>query len=166
MVNANMRPAHPGAGREAGFALIWVMMLSTALALSTAALLEVAAQGWRKASENELLAIGAEFTRAFQRYEEATPPGASPYPRRLQDLVQDPRFAQPRRYLRQVYADPLTGKAEWGLLPSPDGGIQGVYSLARGKPLQAQSVPPNPAETYRDWRFGYRLPPAAEPQPG
>ncbi|WP_341674921.1 type II secretion system protein [Niveibacterium sp. SC-1] len=147
------------ANRESGFAILWVMMLATALALSSAALLQAAAQGWRKSAENELLAVGGEFTRAFQRYAEATPAGSSPYPRRLEDLVQDPRFTAPHRYLRQVYADPLTGKTDWGLLLSADGGIAGVHSLSGGKPLRRQSAPGTTNETYRDWHFGYQLPP-------
>jgi hypothetical protein len=65
-----------------------------------------------------------------------------------------------QRYLRRIYADPITGKSEWSLIPAPSGGIMGVYSTAAGKPIR--SVPGSvdqkasmKAISYRDWRFIY-----------
>lgn len=48
----------------------------------------------------------------------------------------------------------ISGKAEWGLISAPEGGISGVYSLAEGVPILSAAGP-----TYRHWRFEY-LPPA------
>lgn len=34
---------------------------------------------------------------------------------------------------RGIYADPFSGKAQWGLVAAPQGGIAGVYSLSAGR---------------------------------
>ena len=60
-------------------------------------------------------------------YANATPNGQVRVPRSLQDLLKDPRYPNPHRHLRKRYADPITGKDEWGTVPSLDGtGIIGV----------------------------------------
>ena len=64
--------------------------------------------------------------------------------------------------LRQVPADPLTGRAEWGLQRSPDGQILGVYSLAPGVPIKRTGFEPElgalaDAPSYQAWVFGARV---------
>jgi hypothetical protein len=67
-------------------------------------------------------------------YFQRSPGTAKRYPARLGDLLEDRRFLSRQRYLRRIYVDPMTGKAEWGLVQAPQGGVMGVYSLAEGKP--------------------------------
>jgi hypothetical protein len=55
----------------------------------------------------------------------------------------------------------MTGRAEWGEVRAPDGGIMGVYSLASDRPLQSGGFQRHEArftgaESYRDWTFVYR----------
>jgi hypothetical protein len=45
-------------------------------------------------------------------------PGA---PLHLEELLQDPRHPGIQRHLRKIYLDPVTGKAEWGLITGPGG---------------------------------------------
>jgi len=55
----------------------------------------------------------------------------------LEDLLKDPRYPNIRRHLRKIYVDPITGKAEWGVLKSPDdSGIIGVHSLSTAVPIK------------------------------
>jgi hypothetical protein len=91
---------------------------------------------------------------------------------RLEDLLQDERYPNVRRYLRRIYRDPMTGKNEWGLVKAPDGGIVGVHSLAEGRPLKSADFSEADAafvavETYAEWKF-VAVPPAAQtpPAPG
>ncbi len=65
-----------------------------------------------------------------------------------------------RRYLRKVYRDPMTGKAEWGLVMAPGGGVEGVYSLSTGRPMKRKGFDAvdgdfERAKTFADWRFLY-----------
>jgi len=90
----------------------------------------------QREKEQELLFVGAQFRRAIQQFYANTPAKARRYPLHLEELLQDPRHPGVRRYLRKIYRDPMTGKAEWGLLTGPAGEIFGVYSLSDDEPLK------------------------------
>jgi hypothetical protein len=79
-------------------------------------------------------------------------------PRQLEDLLVDRRAGGVRRHLRKIYADPLTGRLEWGLVKHPDGSIAGVFSLAPGTPIKqggfdAHRAAFESAKRYSDWTF-------------
>lgn len=91
----------------------------------------------KREKEEELLFIGDEFRRAIASFYSQTPAGQVPrYPRSLDELVQDSRFPTPVHHLRRIYRDPITGSTDWGLVKTPDGGIQGVHSLSPAMPLK------------------------------
>jgi hypothetical protein len=55
----------------------------------------------------------------------------------------------------------MTGKAQWGLIDAPEGGIMGVYSLSQAQPVKsggfaARDSDFTDAARYSDWRFTYR----------
>lgn len=141
-----------------------LLLLSVALISITAtAAVSLGATMARRDAERELLAIGAEFRQALRSYA-GVPGGALPSvsgrgPRSLDDLLKDPRAPGVRRHLRQLYADPLTGKPEWGLVLDAQGQITGMHSLAQGRPIQQAGFEPHlgafaGAESYRQWVFG------------
>ncbi|VVM36357.1 hypothetical protein PS687_00618 [Pseudomonas fluorescens] len=82
--------------------------------------------------ELELLARGNEIRRAIGLYYAH----GSTFPRSLEDLVLDRRQPTIKRYLRRVYTDPLTGNADWGVVPGPGETIMGVFSTAAGTPFK------------------------------
>jgi hypothetical protein len=93
-------------------------------------------------------------------YYAGTPAGKPRFPRALEDLVEDNRFPVPRRHLRRVYPDPLSGKADWALIDAPGGGIAGVHSRSEAKPLKIGNFAPpdvkfEGAERYSDWKFAF-----------
>ena len=60
--------------------------------------------------------------------------------------------------MRSAYPDPVTGKNEWGIVKSPDGGVMGVYSLSEAKPFKIanfrlQDRDFEKAAKYADWKF-------------
>ena len=61
----------------------------------------------------ELRFRGKAIATALGHYAEATPVGRAPLPKSLDELLADHRFPTPRRHLRQLYADPFTGKPDW-----------------------------------------------------
>jgi len=125
--------------REGGFTYLGLIILVTVIGLVGAATLKVDALLQRAAAEEELLEIGSAFGEALRTYAEATPKGQPPQPPSLQELLKDPRFPGVRRHLRKIFVDPLTGKAEWGIVwanPGDRRGVLAVYSLSQAKPLK------------------------------
>ncbi|HET7061882.1 MAG TPA: type II secretion system protein [Nitrosospira sp.] len=148
-----------GREREKGFTYIWMMFTVAAIGLTLAA----AGQSWRtqaqREKEKELIFAGDQLRRAIGSYYESSP-GAKRFPPSLEKLLLDDRFPFVKRHLRKVFADPLTGKFEWGLITQPGVGIMGVHSLSTGKPLKRANFHERytdfeKAETYKDWKFIY-----------
>ncbi|HEY0065139.1 MAG TPA: type II secretion system protein [Telluria sp.] len=126
----------PRAGQQ-GFTYLGLIILLAILGLVGAAGLKMGTLFERAAAEEELLEIGAQFSEALRSYAAATPAGQLKQPPTLQDLVRDPRFPNPRRHLRKIFVDPITGKAEWGIVYLGEKvGIVGVYSLSNRRPLK------------------------------
>jgi type II secretory pathway pseudopilin PulG len=145
--------------KQAGFTYLGMLILVAIISLVSATTIQVGAVLQRRDAEEELLEIGTEFRAALISYSAATPVGRAPRPASLQDLLKDPRFPTTRRHLRKIYADPLTGKEEWGILTAPDGsGVTGVYSLSDAKPIKIGNFE-SPYErfkgktSYRFWVF-------------
>jgi len=86
----------------------------------------------QREKEAELIWIGNQFREAIGLYCQRSSGSVKRYPEKLEDLLEDRRFLNRQRYLRKIYADPVSAKAEWGLVQAPEGGIAGVYSLADG----------------------------------
>jgi type II secretory pathway pseudopilin PulG len=125
--------------REGGFTYLGLIILVTVIGLVGAATLKVDALLRRAQAEKDLLETGAAFAEALRTYAEATPKGQPTQPPSLQELLKDPRFPGVRRHLRKVFVDPMTGKAEWGIVWANTGdrrGVVAVYSLSRAKPLK------------------------------
>ena len=106
--------------------------------------------------ELELLARGNEIRRAIGLYYAA----GNTFPKSLEDLVLDRRQPTIKRYLRRVYDDPLTGTADWGVVPGPGETIMGVFSNASGTPFkQSNFAVINQSFTgqgsYQGWVFLY-----------
>lgn len=127
--------------REAGFTYLALIIVVAILGLAGAATLKADALLRRAAAERELLEIGAAFSDALRSYADATPPGQPQQPASLQELLRDPRFPGVRRHLRKIFIDPVTGKAEWGILriggmDGNGGRVLAVYSLSKDRPLK------------------------------
>lgn len=152
------------AGRQhAGFAYILLLVAIAVIGVVASSSLSLGAVVSRRDAEKSLLAIGTEFEVALRSYA-GVAAGAinaptARGPRTLEELLRDPRNPAVKRHLRQIYADPLTGKTEWGLLKDPTGSIVGVYSLADGTPIKRSEFDGRhshfeEATSYRQWVFG------------
>lgn len=138
------------------FALLMVALLSVSLLLAG----EVTSTLVRRERERALLQVGHEFRLALQRYQTGRA-GVAPgqYPAQLQDLVLDPRYPGTVRHLRRIYADPITGSTEWGLVRQ-NGRIVGLHSLSPMVPIKQGDFDLDDsafkgARGYRDWVFTY-----------
>jgi type II secretory pathway pseudopilin PulG len=141
----NVNPARAPRGVIYPILLISILIIGVATA--------AAAQLWstqvKREKEEELLFRLGEFRRAIERYRA----DHNRLPRELKDLLEDRTQLQRRRYLRRIYTDPMTGKADWklDLLVDRTGsvtGIRDVHSRAEGKPLRLIAGKQLP---YQEW---------------
>ncbi len=163
-MNPRLRP------RQAGFTYLGLIIFVFIVGLVGAATLKIGALLQRAHMEEELLEIGYQFSAALKSYADATPRGQPQQPLSLQELLRDPRFPNPRRHLRKIFVDPVSGKAEWGLVRAGDGGrILGVHSLSQLAPLKVGNFDKrfpgfDKREHIADWKFMAELSGAGAPQ--
>ena len=143
--------------RQRGFAYLWTLMLVAFMGVGLTIAADLYTTAMRRDKERELLFIGHEFRHALESYVKAN--GQTQYPLTLDDLLKDPRFANPRRHLRRLYADPITGKPEWSLILQ-QGRIVGVHSTSAQRPIKQDNFDDDDAglakkSRYADWIFTY-----------
>ena len=142
---------------QRGFTYLAILFIIAFMGIGLALTGEVWQTVAAREKESQLLYAGKQYRRAIERYYLG---GPKQYPRTLEDLLKDPRKPGTERYLRKLYADPLTGKSEWGLVKGPDGGIMGVFSPSEDKPIKTAGFPFvnrdfEGAGKYSDWKFVY-----------
>jgi type II secretory pathway pseudopilin PulG len=143
-------------GNVQGYALIAALILLVLASLAVTAAVGKAQVDAQREREADLLFVGDEYRRALLAY--STAPGVPPqFPEKLEDLLQDHRFASTRRYLRRLYPDPLDPAAAW-VLERSGGRIVGLHSQAPGVPLKHGGFAPADAafakaRSYAEWRF-------------
>ncbi len=146
-------------GKERGFTYVSVVILVAIIGLVGATSLRLGTTIQRALAEQALLDIGIEYSNALASYAAATPQGQPNYPKSFAELLKDPRFPQLKRHLRRVYVDPMTGKAEWGIVKATEnGGILGIYSLSKATPIKVGNFPARFSAfegrtSYADWKF-------------
>lgn len=146
--------------RQEGFSYLALLIAIAIVGAIAAGAITAGSAMQRRLAEEELLFIGGQFQRAFKTFYEATPNGTRRYPNDLDDLLRDPRFPTPRRHLRKIFADPLTGQNKWGVVNAPGGGIMGVYSLCEETPIRVAGFPSEfasflGATKYSNWVFSF-----------
>jgi type II secretory pathway pseudopilin PulG len=146
-----------------GFSYIGLLILIAILGVALAATGDLWVTASQREKEAQLLFVGDQFRNAIKRYCLQTPGAVKRYPLTLDDLILDPRFPSPHRYLRRIWLDPITGGAEWGLVRGPSGEILGVFSKSDQKPIKQANFSLADADfegrsKYSDWQFLYVVP--------
>lgn len=155
--------------RAAGFTYVSLIIVVFIIGLVGTTALKLGSMLQRSMSEQELLYIGAAFSDALQSYADATPAGQPIQPHALRDLLKDPRFPAIRRHLRKLYVDPMTGRADWGLVTlGEQGGIIGVYSKSDARLVKVGNFPPRfqgfeGKQHISDWKFTFTGKPESVP---
>lgn len=147
-----------GRVRASGYTLLGLLFAVAGLGAALAALGALWQTAAQREKEQELLFIGGQFRAALASYRRMNPDGPPQGPSNLEALLLDGRFPSTVRHLRRVWPDPVSGRAEWGLVRDPAGGIIGVHSLAEGRPLKRSGFAPGleafvAAASYREWVF-------------
>jgi type II secretory pathway pseudopilin PulG len=149
------------APHQHGFTFIAVLLAMLLLSLATQGVMTSVSQQAQRERESDLLRIGQTYAQAIGAYYEASPGVVKRWPGRLEDLLEDTRQVSVKRYIREIYPDPVTRVADWVLLASDDGGIAGVRSQSQVAPIRSGSVDLGdkvlaPASRYADWQFVYQ----------
>ncbi len=147
-----------GLRNERGATYLMLMCAIVLIGLVTS----VAAKQWKmmvqRELEADLLARGIEIQQALGLYSTAMKAGrvmpGEIYPQSLADLTR-----LPKPFLRKVYLDPM-GHGEWDYLRAPTGGIMGVKSRSKAKPIRQHEFPPevrhfDGLKKYDEWVFQY-----------
>jgi type II secretory pathway pseudopilin PulG len=147
--------------QQTGGAYLLMLFVLALVGLAAAEACVIWSTKRQREREAELLAIGSEFERAIQSYYESSPGLIKSYPPRLDELLKDNRFLYPKRHLRQIYTDPMTGERDWTLVHVPQGGVMGVASVSGKRPIKMQRFDNRHQqfagkEKYSDWLFVYQ----------
>jgi type II secretory pathway pseudopilin PulG len=154
--------------RQRGFTYLTVLFVVAIMSGGLALAGEVWHTANAREKEAELLFIGNEYRKAIERYYLSGP--QRQYPKNLSDLIRDPRQPGIVRHLRRLYPDPITGKDEWGLVKSADGGFAGIHSLSEDAPLKTAGFAVRDASfegktKYSEWQFAFAPAQAAAAKP-
>ena len=148
------------ARRQGGYALMSVLLVIVLMGIALAE----ASNSWsnlrQRDREEELLRVGDKIREAIGNYYNQSPGDVKQFPQTLEDLLHDDRFPTPRRYLRKIHDDPMTGRPYWGTLHAPSGGIMGIYSLSAARPFKTPNFKPvyesvARKKHYIEWIFAY-----------
>lgn len=139
---------------QGGFTYLGLLFAIAILGITLATVGIVWSTEARRDKEAQLLWVGDQYRVALTRYRAS----GGQLPMALEDLLEDKRFPVARRYLRQLYPDPMTGAVDWQLILGPNGGILGVASSSQEKPIKVANFPARyqqfeDAASYADWQF-------------
>lgn len=146
-------------GRQRGFAYIALLIALAVIGAGLGATGTIWHDIQQREKEHDLLFVGTLYRKAIQQYYENSI-GVKQYPPTLDSLLLDVRQQGIHRYLRHPYFDPLTESKEWGIIKAPQGGIMGIYSLSKERPIKKANFPlllrefENQA-SYQNWKFVY-----------
>jgi type II secretory pathway pseudopilin PulG len=147
-----------------GFTYIGFLIFVAIAGAGLAAFAEIASHASQREKEAELLFRGSQFQAAIASYYKKE----NRYPQSLEQLLEDKRYPMPVRHLRRLYADPMTGEANWGLVDAPGGGVMGVYSRSEEAPVKTgnfslKNQEFEQAARYADWKFVHSPPGLPKP---
>jgi len=144
-------------GKQTGFTLLGLLFLVAVFGVGLAALGSVWQTATAREKEAQLLFVGDQFRRALASYYQQAPGADKRYPKKLEDLLRDPRFPHTVRHLRHLWPDPITGGG-WVLERDAAGGIKGLHSPSLATPRKIAGFPKEYATfegagRYADWVF-------------
>jgi type II secretory pathway pseudopilin PulG len=134
---------------QAGMTYVGLLLAITLIGIATTTLTPMWSTMVRRDKEAELVFRLGEYRRAIARYRQVH----GRYPARLEDLLQDKTQFQVRRYLRQLYPDPMTGKADWKLdfIMEKSGTFAGIRDLHSRSEAEGFMNVLGKGNKYRDW---------------
>ena len=112
--------------RNRGFTYLWVLGAIAVMGIGLLGVSELWTATTRRQKLDELDWVGQQFRDAIGSYYQSSTGLTKSYPSSLQELLEDRRYAVPRRHLRVIYRNPITGTTEWETIRSTEGKVRGV----------------------------------------
>jgi len=142
---------------QAGFTYLGLLVTVVVIGLMLTVVSRVWSVTEQRERETQLLFVGDQFRAAIGSYFAS----GRQYPLSLDDLLDDKRSPIPRRHLRRLYFDPMTGATDWTLVTAPTGGIMGVASKSMLTPIKRTGFSTDDAsfeanDCYCTWQFIYQ----------
>ena len=140
---------------QKGFTYLGFMIAVAITGVGLAAYADFASHAGQREKEAELLFRGNQYLAGIASYYRKE----QRYPQSLDELLEDKRYPMPVRHLRKLYADPMTGTADWVLIEMPGGGgVMGVHSRSDAAPIKTgnfllKNEEFAKAKAYSDWKF-------------
>lgn len=122
-------------GKAGGFAYIALLTMIAVMGIMMMRVSGAGAAAKQREQEAQLLFAGDQILKAIDSYYRGGP-HAGCYPMNLESLVEDKRLRVTARHLRRLYADPMSGKPQWGVIRDALGNIKGVYSPSERVPMK------------------------------
>jgi type II secretory pathway pseudopilin PulG len=143
---------------QRGFTYVGLLVAVVIMGLMLTLVSRVWTTTEQREREIQLLYVGHAYRMAIASYYST----GGQFPTTLQQLVRDERFPVPKRHLRRLYPDPITGRNDWFLIPPVAGqpGIMGVASNSNRAPIKRDGFDLidaafKNADCYCDWQFAY-----------
>lgn len=145
--------------QQAGFTYLALMLATLVISIMTAVAVPVWVTVLKRDREDELLFRLKQYRTAIQLYRgDAHSNHFNKYPKELEDLLDDHTSAVPKRYLRRLYPDPITGKMDWALeREAPPGGPSssltqgGITDVRSSNDAKAIKKIQGKGEKYSEW---------------
>lgn len=134
--NNSLHDTPPRYHREAGYALIVMMIMATVLLISLAAALPSVYQEAQREKEQELIFRGNQYARAVYLFHNQM----GRYPVSVKELLS----TNGQRFLRQAYRDPMTPSGKWRFIHATAAGIpidSRTQTLTPQNPINATGSP-------------------------
>jgi type II secretory pathway pseudopilin PulG len=172
LLNPSLLTAHCSLLTNRGFTYIAVMVIVVVMGIT----LSMTGRYWstvvKRDREEELLFRGDQIRKGIEAYYKWTAQkhgGKGIYPESLEELVKSKYSLAPKRFIRRIYKDPMTGEADWVIVTDPAKRVMGVKSTSNEEPLKTSNFPLiyrdfEGKTRYSDWVFAYG--PAAPQAPG
>lgn len=106
--------------KQQGTVYLWCLIGIVLLSLGLGRSLEVYSTQKKREKEEEQRYILSLYEKAINDYYHNTPGEVKQWPDKLEDLLKDPRYVTPKRYIRSLYPDPATGAPPLGIMPKID----------------------------------------------
>lgn len=140
--------------RQSGFTYLAILIAIAILGVALAAVGSLWSTTVQRDRETELLLVGEAYRSAIASYFR----NGAQLPQTLEELIEDRRSAVPMRHLRRLYPDPMTGKPDWEIVRTAEGGIVGIRSTSQRAPIKRANFPPfeadfADADCYCAWSF-------------
>jgi type II secretory pathway pseudopilin PulG len=142
---------------QRGFTFIGLLVAIVVMGLMLTMVGRIWSTTEQREREKQLLFVGHAYRMAIASYYAY----GHRFPSSLDELLKDERFPLPKRHLRRLYPDPMTGQTDWTLVVTSDGqGIMGVVSSSKVTPIKRAGFPFEDeafkgADCYCGWQFVY-----------